>query len=392
MTDIAPAVAPAPAAPTTARQRHHLVDALRGAALLGIVVVNMEYLLQPIDVGWVNADSTADSFVRWFVASFAMAKVYPIFALLFGYGLTLQMRSRAGDAELRARMQRRFLALGLMGIVHGVLFFPGDILLIYAIIGAAMFRCRDWSAGRLMRLAAWVYGIAIVGWFLVGLLDLATWSDSGPAIADAGLSGALLGSSFMDIVTEQGSTWIVTFLILSVAQGPAVVACFAAGIALGRTTWLSDPDSQKDRVHRILTRLAPAAFLIAALAGLLVVSDGRWSTLGFALSFAIAPAIAVSYIALLAWASWSAPAVIDMLRRSGRMSLTVYLGQSFLAAVWAHGWGFGQLGQGGPLSDVIVGVAIWAVLSAAATLWMGRFRFGPLEHLLRMFSYARRSV
>lgn len=380
--------------PTGTARRHDLVDALRGAALLGILVVNIEYLAQPIDLGWTAFDGGVDLVVRWLVATLALGKFFPIFSLLFGYGLALQT-TRAGtgpgaDASLRRRTRRRFTLLAVLGVVHGVLFFPGDILLLYALVGAVVFRARTWPTRRLLVLAITVHALTSIGWLLVGIADAVTFDRSGGPVETVSLTSALLGTSVTDIVAEQGEMWIGVFGVLLVIQGPVVVSCFAAGLALGRTDWLADPERQRQRIGRLLRVVFPPALAIAGFAAWLGLVDPRWEALSFGLSLAVGPAVAAGFIAALAVASWRVPPIVGVLRHAGRMSLTVYLAESVLAAVWAYGLGFGRLGRGTPLGDVGIAVTIWVVLSAVSVAWMRRFRFGPLEWLLRWWSYGRR--
>ena len=77
--------------PVSEGRRHGFVDALRGFALLGILFVNIEYLVQPLELGWHEYRSGQDEVVRWLVTALGQAKIYPLFALLFGYGISIQL-------------------------------------------------------------------------------------------------------------------------------------------------------------------------------------------------------------------------------------------------------------------------------------------------------------
>ena len=94
--------------PTAAGERHGFVDALRGFALLGILVVNIEFIVQPSELGWKSYEGGFDEVVRWLVVALGQTKVYPLFALLFGYGLALQLRKAdAAGSDLWPRYRRR---------------------------------------------------------------------------------------------------------------------------------------------------------------------------------------------------------------------------------------------------------------------------------------------
>lgn len=383
--------------PVAASERHHFVDALRGFALLGILIVNIEYIVQPASLGWHEYNSTAEQIARWFVTTFTQTKTYPIFAMLFGYGLGLQFERAQGRGDrgsldkLTKRTRRRNAALLVGGIAHGILFFPGDILAIYAIVGALCFRFRDWPTSKLVKTAAWVYGGASMIWLMLGVLDTIGGGSSFIAQPDPADFAALKNGSFFDVVAVHVPHWVETFLFLLVIQGPAVIASFAVGIALSRTDVLSKPSMHREASKRFLLRWAPAGFIIAGLAGWGSIAGIRTETIGFAAGFAIAPVIAASYIAMLSLTIGARRnTVAKMLQMAGSMSLTVYLAESVVATSLAYGYGLGWIGNVGAVAGIGLAVAIWLALSLGASVWMRRFRFGPAEWLLRSITYGAR--
>lgn len=383
--------------PVATSERHHFVDALRGFALLGILIVNIEYIVQPASLGWHEYNSTIEQIARWFVTTFTQAKTYPIFAMLFGYGLGLQFEraKRHGDQgsldKLTHRTRRRNAALFVGGIAHGVLFFPGDILAIYAIVGALCFRFREWPTSKLVKTAAWVYGGASMFWLILGVLDTVGGGSSFIAQPDPADFAALKNGSFFDVVAVHVPHWVETFLFLLVIQGPAVIASFAVGIALSRTDVLSNPGKHREASKRFLLRWAPAGFVIAGVAGWASIAGIRTETIGFAAGFAIAPIIAASYIAMLSLTIGARRnAVAKVLQMAGSMSLTVYLAESVVATTLAYGYGLGWIGNVGAVAGVGLAIAIWFVLSLGASVWMRRFQFGPTEWLLRSITYGTR--
>lgn len=382
--------------PATTAERHHFVDALRGFALLGILVVNIEYIVQPASLGWSEYTSTTDHLARWFVTTFAQTKIYPIFAMLFGYGLGLQFERATSSGiqkpldQLTARTRRRNAALLVGGVAHGILFFPGDILALYAIVGALCFRFREWPTSKLIKIAGWVYGITAAVWLLLGVLDTIGGGSSFTSQPDPADLAALTDGSFLDVVSVQFPFWIETALFLLVLQGPAVVASFAAGIVLSRTDTLSNPTKHNEQAKRFLTRWSPAAFIIAGIAGWSALRGVRTETIGFAVGFAVAPLIAASYIAILSLTIGARRnAVAKVLQTAGSMSLTVYLAESMVTTTLAYGFGLGWIGSVGPVAGIGLSLAIWLSLALGARMWMDHFRFGPFEWLLRSITYSR---
>lgn len=371
--------------------RHDFVDALRGFALLGILLVNIEFIVQPSEIGWFNYTDGSDAAARWLVVALGQTKIYPLFALLFGYGLAVQLqRAKPGSDALDSRYRRRMIGLVILGVAHGVLFFPGDILVIYAVVGSLAYRLRHRSTRQLLRIAAWTYALASLGWLALGLLEaVVTDPESAVPIASADALRVLGEGTFVEVVVVNFFFWIVTLGILAIVQGPAVFASFLAGVALGRTTLLAQPERHGSTAIKAL-RWMPLGLIGAGVGATLTIVGGRWATLGFAVGFAAAPLVTAGYLGGLALVLPHLRRVSAVLQASGRMSLTIYLLESIVATTVAYGYGFGLFGTVGPIAGVGLALAIWLVLSAFAVVWMRFARFGPFEWLLRSFTYRRR--
>ncbi len=122
--------------------RVEIIDALRGFALLGIVLVNVGYFASAwhgLGVPDPAAQGPIDGALTFLVKTLAETKFYLLFSLLFGYSFTIQMESaRRSGRALAAAFSRRLLALFVLGAGHAVLLFNGDILGTYAVMGAVL--------------------------------------------------------------------------------------------------------------------------------------------------------------------------------------------------------------------------------------------------------------
>ncbi|CAM3823027.1 DUF418 domain-containing protein [Tsukamurella ocularis] len=144
------------------------LDALRGFALGGIFVVNVGLMADP--------DGFAPGVVRDLVDVVFHHKFYVLFSFLFGYSLTLQFRSAERDgASARARTARRLAALAVIGALHAVLLFTGDVLFGYGVIGIALLALSRMRPRSAVRLAAALYAGCLL--LLTGL----TVARSSPA-------------------------------------------------------------------------------------------------------------------------------------------------------------------------------------------------------------------
>jgi uncharacterized protein len=178
-----------------------------------------------------------------------------------------------------------------------------------------------------------------------------------------------------------------------VVQGPSALAAALAGVVLGRGDLLARPDRHRVLARRVLVRTAPLGLLGGALAATFLVAgerDDAAGVIGFGLQFAFAPLLTVAYVAGLALLIGAAPrGPAALLESGGRMSLSVYLLESVVAATLAAGYGAALYGDVGPAAGLALSVAIWGALMVASHAWLRVARFGPFEWLLRSFTYGR---
>ena len=137
-----PAVPEQDLVPITANQRIEALDVVRGFALLGIFLMNIEYFnrtLGSFDQGMPRGLTGIDWFASWFIAYFVQGKFWTIFSLLFGMGFAVMMaRAAQAGREFTVVYLRRALALAVFGAAHFVLLWEGDILFSYAVAALMM--------------------------------------------------------------------------------------------------------------------------------------------------------------------------------------------------------------------------------------------------------------
>ena len=167
---------------------------------------------------------------------------------------------------------------------------------------------------------------------------------------------------------------------------------FLLGLVAGRRGLLARPEENRRLWQRLLLLAGvvglPAALTSAALftrADLTTDDGGLQQVLAVAIGFTTAPALTGGYIALAALGTRSR--LLAVMAPAGRMSLTGYLGESILLAAIVCGWGLGLLGQLTAFPASMVALGVWAGLEVFAKTWLTRFRYGPLEWVLRAWSY-----
>jgi uncharacterized protein len=377
--------------PTSARDER--IDALRGFALLGILLVNIQSFAWggTSPAGYLTADATVlDRALFFFTVAFVNMKFMPLFAMLFGVGFSLLLaKLRALTAAPHAVFRRRMLFLFVFGMLHGALFYFGDITQMYALAGLVLLLYDE----RGMASLRW----ALVVWWIgaIGSTVLLAWVMAG-SVADPMEIAAELETNFA--VFTQGSyleqlpTRISLFLDIALANViglPLAVALMLTGMLAHRSGWLVDRAARAWRVA-IVIGLAiglPSALAYGAL--LYVEADrnglGAYSaiaavpgTFGVALSFAYAALFLTRASRRLT--TWLAPA--------GRMPLTNYLLQSVAMGALLSGWGLALAPRLAYAETALLAVAIFVVQVELSRWWLRRWKQGPLEQVWRRWTYA----
>ncbi|WLW53388.1 DUF418 domain-containing protein [Streptomyces sp. YU58] len=382
---------------TAAVRRLPAVDALRGFALLGILVVNSTQIMDPYAVEGVREPGAAvvDEVALWLVKAVATAKFYLLFSFLFGYSFTLQEASaeRAG-AQFTARFLRRSLGLLVLGVAHAVLLYTGDILMAYGLLGLVLLWARRISPRTAVRTACWIYGV--FGALLTGLgvLALGVPDESG---TDPGRIAAAVAAYRGDpgTVVQANLDQLPDAVLGIVIMAPGILAAFLVGLAAGKRDLLGHHDrTSRSRLIRttalgLALGVPGAVFYASASQGPL---GERWQFLGIAVGMLTAPALSAAYacLVLLLLRSSSGERAVRLLAPAGRMALTNYLAQSVIMTVLATAYGLSLYGRIGTAALMVLVGAVLATQLALSNLWLERFRYGPAEWLLRAVTLARR--
>ncbi|MFF2216782.1 DUF418 domain-containing protein [Streptomyces antibioticus] len=387
MAENATATQPLPGAEVPAPGgRLPIVDVLRGVALLGIVLVNAQYMSGVRGTAGTSWDRAAEAAVGFL----AEMKFYPLFAFLFGYSLVLLMR-RKQDAMRPALFGRRLLVLFVLGCAHAVLLFPGDILTTYAVLGAMLWALRRLRTRALVAVAV----TALVAQCLLlaglGAFTVLHPAEAGRASAAAGPVVTLYRGGPADTVTAH-LTELPDAVAGSFLFALHVLAVMLLGMAAGRRRLL-----ERASVRR-LRRVAVAGLLVGVPGNAVMVmcaygpAGPEWFFVGKAVGALAGPALTAAYVCLLMLLFHGDRHVRlrSLLATAGRLSLTHYLTQSLVLAVVFTGYGAGLYARMGP----------WAVAACAAglygcQLWAGDrlsrgHAHGPAEHLMRRITQGAR--
>jgi uncharacterized protein len=367
--------------------RQALPDQLRGFALLGIIVVNMPFLaVSNIGVWELELSNLSDKVVAFLIVALAQGKFYLLFAFLFGYSFTLILKSRS--TKNVSRYLRRLFGLALLGAGHAYLFFIGDILMSYALLGLVLLFFIGKSTRTVIFASAFTY---MIGLALLALVFFETRqaesSTSGFISNPTALDQALRGS-FLDSVIGRANAIPEALLVQLVINCFPALSMFLLGLACGRVGLLSNP-TKHIRLWRscviigVLVGL-PAGIASAWLALVPEDPNGVYGIAGVVVGFALAPALSAGYVGAIALLSHRR--FMSYTEPAGRMSLTGYLGESILLAAIFCGWGLGLFGVLSLTQALLVALGVWIALELFAKQWLRYFAYGPFEWILRSWS------
>ena len=396
-------------APTRLTERIVAIDILRGFALLGILIMNIQGFAMPAAAysnPSVYGDLTGANRWVWMLSHiFADQKFMTIFSLLFGAGIVLM------SEKLDARGQRawglhyrRTFWLLLIGLAHAYLLWSGDILVVYALCGFWVYWLRRLRPGWQMALGILVVSIPALILLATSLTMQFTppemlqelgadWQPASETIAEevASYRGGWLTQMDARVpATVEFQTFGLLFWALWRAGGLMLM-----GMALFRWGVLTGSCSRRFYAGMVFLGLA---------IGLPVVSWGvvqnfanNWTMeysqfgLGAQANYWGSLFVSAAYIGLLMLfaRSRALPWLQNALAAVGRTALSNYLLQTILATAIFYGHGLGLFGSVIRVGQIGIVAAIWAFQLVASPLWLRHYRFGPLEWLWRSLSYWR---
>lgn len=391
--------------PTPASRRVATLDVLRGWAILGILLVNIE-LFRGSDIyrvlaGETPARSPAGEWAEFAIGWLVSGKFLASFALLFGVGAAMMIaRSDAREVAVRPLLARRYAWLAALGLAHMVLLFSGDILFVYGLAGMALLAFVRLPTRPLLWWAGGIFAIyGALGGAFAALQTVAPAGDPGSGAMTAFMQerGAAARTAFTDgsladqLVARAGEAALVQ--LNQLVSVPWILALFLIGMAIGRSGLIESLPRHTGLVGRVAAVAVPVGLVVTlpqGWTGPLGMASAAGS-IGEALALPAmllgAPLLALGYLAALTWLC-QRPEWLRRLRplqQIGRMALSAYLLQSLLCTgffVW-----LGFYDRLSLVSALGVVLAVWAVLLVVCPMWMGRFAMGPVEWLWRRLTY-----
>jgi uncharacterized protein len=378
--------------PVAPSQRIEAIDVLRGLALFGVIAINVVFEFR-VDIfeQFLPANGSLpaiDRILKDVLDAAIVLKAFALFSLLFGVGLAIQFDRLASHPRRVALLVRRLVVLLLIGAVHLLLLWNGDILVEYAVAGLVVLPLL-FGPGWLALVAAAASLLLYVAMpLLPPVVEFPSQSWIRDHIAQAAI--AYRDGGFPDVLAFRIRE-IPAIFPLHVLIFPRTIALFL----FGALAWRSGILRRASQHRRLLFGVVVAGVVCGG--ALTLAAEGyaafgwswrvreaieRLGTVVLASGYGAAVIGLVSIPAGQSMLAWAAPV--------GRMAFSNYLGQSLILGWIFYGYGLGLFGRLGVTAALAIGVVVYTAGAAVSAWWLRRYRYGPVEWLWRSLMYGVR--
>jgi uncharacterized protein len=392
--------------PLPAAERVQALDVLRGVALLGILVMNIQGFAM-IYAAYFNPMAYGDlSGVNGWVWKLSHLltdqKFLSMFSMMFGAGIVLMSeRIEAQGGKAASRHYRRILGLFVIGLAHAYLLWHGDILVVYSLCGLVVYLFRKRTPKTLLTLGVLAMVIPSAFYIFAGS-SLPYWpEESYQPMLDLWAPRAELVQN--EIAAYQ-SGWLAQMEhrvpsalffqtgVFIMWGGWRAGGLMLVGMALFKWGVLTGERSK--RFYGTMSALGLAVGLPAVAYGIVRNFAAGWALeysffLGSQFNYWAAPLVSLGYIGIVMLICkadrverWTRP-----FAAVGRTAFSNYLLQTLICTTIFYGHGFGLFGQLERIGQILVVLGVWLVQLIVSSIWVRHFRYGPVEWLWRSATY-----
>ena len=426
---------PTAAAPVTETQRIKLIDALRGVALLGILLMNIPAFSMPnyFSESFKSDPTNVNFWVSAVISVVFEGKMRALFGMIFGAGVVLFVSKKEQSGKsVTGLFYRRMLWLVLFGLIHAhLILWIGDILYLYGFCGMLVYLCRKVKPIYLVMAVPLVAGLDFAGGTVfyqyirakrlayVEARDLVAqnlpltetqtaalkqWreleKDLIPNREDVKENTRKMKSDYATVASYiRPLAWKVETILLPIEIWDSLALMFL-GLALYQWGFLTGEWSDRDygRVvaigYGIGLPLAIYMFYdsylhspnLEAMLRRLELVPIDWGRLIYPFQRIFLVLAHVALLVLL-YKSRYAPMLFRSLEAVGQMAFTNYIMQSVICTLFFFGYGLNYFAELEYYQIYFVAFAIWVVQLVISPLWLRFFRFGPLEWAWRSLTY-----
>jgi uncharacterized protein len=400
-----------PAVPISAKERIYTLDVIRGFALLGIFIMNMPWFNTSFYVDMTGTDLWTDWWDEWTETATEVlfsGKFNSMFSMLFAVGFTIQLeRLEARDPDHgRSIYLRRIFWLFVFGAIHACIFWTGDVLHMYALMGLLLLALRRAPYKLLWTL----FALAMLYPLAMGIYRYFNFTPAyreyvvAVATAAQALNETAYGhGSFVAAAREHTREMLQLYSEPFMLRGmltfySQILVTMLLGLMLGRSRFFQNSAQHLPVVKRVQwwalgTGLATGAVFGAWQATTTdFITPTPWRIFAGVCYTLCRILIMIFYVATIvrcvhneSWRRRLAP-----MATVGRMPLTNYLMQTLIATSLFYGWGLGLWGKVGTALDLVLAIGIFFLVQVPLSKWwLARHELGPMEWLWRRLTYGR---
>jgi len=371
-------------------QRDLAPDVLRGFALLGILVVNIQFMGLNSDQGargeWTQG--FANGSATFLIAALFAGKFYLLFSFLFGYSSNYVIQNNRSN---RARWIKRCFVLIAFGALHFTFLWHGDIIFVYGLFGLLLTFFFFRSDRTIQIWTRIVFSVSAVFIALFGVLTIIVEyllkEDLG-ITTESSLDVILQNGTFLESIPARIEVWLLSISSGIFLQGGLAFAAFLLGLRLARSNFLSSPIN-KAANSRLMKKGLVLGLPIQVIAAVILLQNEQAAEpsesiylVALFISFVSAPLLSMFYVGVIRKLVEEKPRLVLWLMPAGKMSLTIYISQSVVTSLIFGPWGLGLFQALQTWQVFLLAFAIWLILSYLAAQWLKKFNQGPLEKLV----------
>jgi uncharacterized protein len=371
-------------------QRDLAPDVLRGFALLGILVVNIQFMGLNSDQGargeWTQG--FANGSATFLIAALFAGKFYLLFSFLFGYSSNYVIRNERSN---NARWVKRCFVLIAFGALHFTFLWHGDIIFLYGLFGLLL-TFFFFRADRTLKIwSRIIFSISTFFVILIGVLAFVAeylLEENLNSSAVSTLDEILLNGTFLESIPARLEVWLLSISLGIFLQGGLAFAAFLLGVRLARSNFLSSP-MDKDANSKLIKKGLIYGLPIQIIAAVILLRNEQAADpsesvylISLFISFVTAPLLSMFYVGIVRKLAEERPHLVMWMKPAGKMSLTIYISQSVITSLTFGPWGLGLFQDLQTWQVFVLAFAIWLLLSYLAAQWLKKFSQGPLEKLV----------
>lgn len=371
-------------------QRDIAPDVLRGFALLGILVVNIQFMGLSSDQGargeWTQG--FANGSATFLIAALFAGKFYLLFSFLFGYSSNYVIRN---DKSNRSRWLKRCLVLIALGAIHFTFLWHGDILFVYGLFGLLLTFFFFRTDRTLKIWSRIIFSISTIFIVLIGTLTFIVeyvLNEDFQMSTESSLDVILRNGTFFEAIPARLEVWLLSISLGVFLQGGFAFAAFLLGVRLARSNFLSSP-IDKSANSRLMKKGLVLGLPIQVIAATILLRNEQSAEpyesiylISLFASFVAAPLLSMFYLGLIRKLVEEQPHLVSWMKPAGKMSLTIYILQSVITSFIFGPWSLGLFQDLQTWQVFLLAIAIWLLLCYLATQWLKRFSQGPLEKIV----------